>query len=417
MGLSACNASDATSSRDGKGDKGNRVVSVVVSRAAQKTVPVQVRTTGTVKAYSTVSIKSQVEGRLTGVYFQEGQEVKKGKLLFTIDSRALEANLRQAQAMRAKDLAQIQQAKANVGKAIAQVNQAKANLAKAIAESKYANAQAQRYLSLEKEGAISREQAEQFQTNAISQQATVTAAQNAVADAIAAVAAAKADVTNAQAVVEADEAAIANAQIELSYTSIKSPIDGRTGNLQINQGNLVKANADDPIIVISQIRPIYVSFSLPQRLLPDLKKYSAENKLIVEAQPPKTPGRPVRGQLTFVDSGVNPQTGTIELKGTFPNQEGSLVPGQFVNVVLRLTQQPNMITVPSVAVQTGQKGQYVYVVTADQTAEVRPVVVGQTFNNQTVIQRGLQAGEQVVTDGQFNLVPHAKVNIKPGLSR
>ncbi|KAF3886294.1 MULTISPECIES: efflux RND transporter periplasmic adaptor subunit [Nostocales] len=437
----ACTASEAQSSKKDAGK--NRPVPVVVSAATQKTIPLQVQTTGTVEAYSTVSVKSKVGGQLTGVYFHQGQNVKKGDLLFTIDSRALQASLVQAQANLTKDLAQVNQAKANVEKAKAQVNQAKANVEKAkaqvnqakanvvkdVAEATNAGIQAQRYASLLQQGAISKQQAEQYQTSANAQQATVTAdrggvdnaqaavvaAQADVQNTQAAVAAAQADVQNALAAVAADRAAIDNAKVQLSYSSIYSPIDGRTGSLKLNQGNLVKADADDPLINISQIRPIYVTFSIPQRLLPDLKKYSAIHELEVEALPPKDTGLPVRGKLTFVDSGVNTQTGTIQLKGTFANADERLVPGEFVSVVLKLTEEPNVITVPSQAVQMGQQGQFVFVVKPNKTVEVRQVTVGDSIKNETVIKQGLQSGEQVVVDGQFNLVPGATAQVRPAV--
>ena len=411
---SACNASEAESSRKEAGKK--RAVPVVVATATQKTIPIQLSATGTVEAYSTVSVKSQVGGQLTGVYFQQGQNVKKGDLLFKIDSRPLQAALMQANAAKAKDLAQVKQAKANVLKAIAQVNQAKANVVKDKAQATNADVQAQRYTRLLKQGAISKEQAEQYKTSADAQQATVEADQGGVANAQAAVAAAQADVQNALAAVASDEAAIDNAKVQLSYSSIYAPIAGRTGSLKLTQGNLVKANAanaDDSLITISQIRPIYVNFSIPQRLLPDIKKYSANGKLEVDALPPKDAGHPVRGELTFVDSGVNTQTGTIQLKGTFANADERLFPGQFVNVVLKLSEEPNAITVPSQAVQSGQQGQFVYVVKSDKTAEMRPITVGDTIKNETVIKQGLKSGEQVVTDGQFNLVAGAIVQVKP----
>ncbi|MEH2079892.1 MAG: efflux RND transporter periplasmic adaptor subunit [Nostoc sp.] len=412
---SACNASEAQSSGKEAGKK--RAVPVVVATTTQKTIPIQLSATGTVEAYSTVSVKSQIGGQLTGVYFQQGQNVKKGDLLFKIDSRSLQAALMQANAAKAKDLAQVKQAQANVLKAIAQVNQAKANVVKDKAQATNADAQAQRYSSLLKQGAISKEQAEQYQTSADAQQATVNADRGGVANAQAAVAAAQADVQNAEAGVASDEAAIDNAKVQLSYSSIYAPIAGRTGSLKLTQGNLVKANAanaEDSLITISQIRPIYVNFSIPQRLLPDIKKYSANNgKLKVDALPPKDAGHPVRGELTFVDSGVNTQTGTIQLKGTFANADERLFPGQFVNVVLKLSEEPNAITVPSQAVQSGQQGQFVYVVKPDKIAEMRLITVGDTVGNETVIKQGLKPGEQVVTDGQFNLVPGAIVQVKP----
>ncbi|WP_334724468.1 efflux RND transporter periplasmic adaptor subunit [Nostoc sp.] len=411
---SACNASEAESSKKEAGKK--RAVPVVVATATQKTIPIQLSATGTVEAYFTVSVKSQVGGQLTDVYFQQGQNVNKGDLLFKIDSRPLQAALMQANAAKAKDLAQVKQAKANVLKAIAQVKQAKANVVKDKAQATNADVQAQRYSRLLKQGAISKEQAEQYKTSSDAQQAAVEADQGGVANAQAAVAAAQADVQNALAAVVSDEAAIDNAKVQLSYSSIYAPIAGRTGSLKLTQGNLVKANAanaDDSLITISQIRPIYVNFYIPQRLLPDIKKYSANGKLEVDALPPKDAGHPVRGELTFVDSGVNTQTGTIQLKGTFANADERLFPGQFVNVVLKLSEEPNAITVPSQAVQSGQQGQFVYVVKPDKTAEMRPITVGDTVKNETVIKQGLKSGEQVVTDGQFNLVAGAIVQVKP----
>jgi multidrug efflux system membrane fusion protein len=420
--LSACAASEAQSTKPDAGKK--RPVPVLVATVTQKTIPLLVQGTGTAEAYSTVSVNSQIGGQLTGVYFKEGQDVKKGDRLFTIDSRPLEAALRQAEANRGKDIAQLQQAQAKVAQAIAQVNQAKANLAKDEAQAKNNTVQAQRYQDLYKQGAVSKEQAEQFGTGAVTQQASVVADQNAVANAVAAVGAAKADVENAQAALSADAAAIDNAKIQLSYASIYSPLEGRTGSLKVSQGNLVKANDTNPLVVISQIRPIYVKFSIPQQLLPELKKYMAGGKrLEVDAMIPNDEGNPERGELTFVNtvdtvdpSGQNITPGYIQLKATFANTQERLTPRQFVTVVLKLAEEPNAIAVPTVAVQTGQKGQYVFVVKPDKTVEVRSVTVGNTVGRETVIKQGLKPGEQVVTDGQFNLVPNAQVDVKQGLS-
>jgi multidrug efflux system membrane fusion protein len=381
----------------------------------QKTVPTLIQATGTVEAYSTVSVKSQVEGQLTRVYFKEGQDVHKGELLFQVDPRSLQASLMQTEATKARDLAQVNQAEANVTKAIAQVAQARATLTKDEAQLRNATTQAQRYSGLFRQGAISQEQTDQYQTNAEALQATVVADQNAIADAQAAVVAARADVKNAEATVAADEATIANAKVQLSYSSIYSPINGRTGNLQLNQGNLVQANSTTPLVTISQIQPIYVTFSIPQRLLSEVKQYNTNHSLEVDALLPNSPGQPVQGSLTFIDSGVNTQTGTIQLKGTFANTEERLSPGEFVNVVLKLKQQTNAITVPSSAVQNGQQGQFVYVIKSDKTVEVRSVKAGDTVGKDTVIQTGLKPGEQVVVDGQFNLKPGASVTVKPGV--
>jgi len=408
--LGACSSTQAKSTKPAAANK--RPVPVVIATVTQKTIPVLVKGTGTVEAYSTVSVKSQVGGQLTRVNFQEGQNVKKGDLLFTIDSRSLQAALRQAEANRGKNIAAVRQAEANQAKAFAQVNQAKANLAKDTAQRQNAQVQAQRYTSLLEQGAVSQAQADQFSTSAQALDATVLADQSTVADAIAATGAARAQIENAQAAVSADSAAIDNAKVLLSYSTIFAPIEGRTGNLKVNQGNLVKADDTNPLVVISQIQPIYVTFSIPQRLLPDVKKYMTGRTLEMDALIPKAEGTPERGELTFVDSTVDTTTGTIKLKGTFANSQERLSPGQFVNVALKLSEEPNAIAVPSASVQTGQKGQYVFVVKSDQTVEVRPVKTGNAVGNETVIKEGLKAGEQVVTDGQFNLVPGAKVELK-----
>src|ERR687885_1050409 len=233
--LSACAASEAQSTKPDAGKK--RPVPVVVAPVTQKTIPVLVQGTGTALAYSTVSVNSQIGGQLTSVHFREGQDVKKGDLLFTIDSRPLEAALKQAEANRGKNIALLQQAQAKVAQAIAQVNQAKANVAKDEAQAKNNEVQAQRYRSLYKQGAFSKAQAEQFETEATTQQATVAADQQAVANAVANVGAAKAEVANIQAALSADAAAIDNAKIQLSYASIYAPMEGRTGNVPVNQGN------------------------------------------------------------------------------------------------------------------------------------------------------------------------------------
>ncbi|ARV59574.1 efflux transporter periplasmic adaptor subunit [Nostocales cyanobacterium HT-58-2] len=409
-------AHTASKPKPGKSDaKNQRAVPVVVATVTRKTVPLEVRQTGTVEAFSTVTIKSQIGGQLTGVYFKEGQDVKKGQLLFKIDSRPQQAALMQAVANQEKSIAQVKQALANQAKAITQVSQAKANLTKDQAQERNAQAQAQRYSSLFSEGAVSRSQLDEYTTTADAQKATVVADNEAIANAVAAVDAAKADVNNAKAAVNAAKAEVDNAKIQLSYSSIYSPIDGRTGSLKINQGNLVKENDTNPLVSISQIRPIYVNFPIPQRLLPELNKYRAQGKLEVDALIPEDEGHPERGELTFVDSGVDTTTGTVLLKGKFANTGKRLSPGQFVNVVLKLVEEPNAIVVPTPAVQTGQKGQFVYVVNADNTVEMRPVVVGNTIGNESVIKQGLKPGEQVVTDGQFNLRPKAKVRVKPGI--
>jgi multidrug efflux system membrane fusion protein len=326
-----------------------------VSTAIQKTVPVQLRAIGNVQAYSTVTVKSKVGGELVRVHFTEGQDVKKGDLLFTIDPRPHESALKLAEA----------------------------NLQRDLAQAKHAQEDARRYEFLIEKGVVPRQQSDKFRTEADALEATVLA----------------------------DRAAVENAKIQLGYCFIRSPIDGRTGSLIVQQGNIIKAE-DISLVVINQIVPIDVAFSVPEQFLSEIKKYMTSGKLGVEALVPTNEERPGRGVITFVDNAVDSQTGTIRLKGTFANHDRKLWPGQFVNVVLTLTTEPNAIVVPSQAIQTGQEGQYIFVVREDLTVESRPVVAGRSGSNETVVKKGLTADEKVVTDGQVRLYPGAKVEIK-----
>jgi multidrug efflux system membrane fusion protein len=356
---------------------------VNVSTVTQKTVPVQLRAIGNVQAYSTVTVKSRVPGQIMRVYFKEGDDVKKGALLFMIDPRPFEAILKQAEA--------------NLQRDMAQVKQAEANLERDMAQEKNAQAEANRYKMLFEKGVVARQQYDKFRTDWEALVATLQAGRAAKA--------------NAEAAVLADRAAVENAKLQLSYCSIRSPMDGRTGSLIIQEGNIIKDN-DASLVVINQITPIYVAFSTPEQYLSEIKKYMASGKLQVEALAPMNEERPEKGVITFIDNAVDSNTGTIRLKGTFANQEKRLWPGQFINVVLTLTTEPNAIVIPSQAIQTGQEGQYVFVVKPDFTVEFRPVVIGQTVNNETVVRKGLYAEEKVVTDGQLRLYPGARVEVK-----
>jgi multidrug efflux system membrane fusion protein len=358
-------------------------VPVEVSSVIQKDVPLELHAIGNVQSYSTVSVKSRVAGQLMRVYFKEGQDVKKGELLFMIDPRPLEAALKQAEAILEKDMAQVRQAEANLEKDTAQAENAKVD--------------AERYKFLFEKGVVAKQQYDNFRTNAEALEATVLADRAAKA--------------NAEAAVLADKAAVENARLQLSYSSIFSPMDGRTGSLVVQEGNMIKEN-DIAMVVINQITPIYVSFSVPEQSLAEIKKYMALGKLKVEAILPNEDKPPEQGVLSFMDNAVDPSTGTILLKGTLVNREKRLWPGQFVNVVLTLAKESNAIVVPSQAIQTGQQGQYVFVVKPDLTAERRPVVLGITLDNETVVQKGVNPGETVVTDGQLRLYPGAKVEIK-----
>jgi membrane fusion protein, multidrug efflux system len=356
---------------------------VTVSTVTQKTVPVQLRAIGNVQAYSTVTVKSRVPGQIMRVYFKEGEDVKKGALLFMIDPRPFEATLKQAEA--------------NLQRDMAQVKQAEANLERDMAQEKNAQADADRYKMLFEKGVVARQQYDKFRTDWEALVAILQADRAAKA--------------NAEAAVLADRAAVENAKLQLNYCSIHSPMDGRTGNLIVHEGNIIKDN-DANLVVINQITPIYVTFSVPEQFLLEIKKYMVSGKLQVEALAPMNEERSEKGVITFVDNAVDSNTGTIRLKGTFANPEKKLWPGQFVNVVLILTTEPNAMVVPSQAIQTGQGGQYVFVVKPDFTVEFRSVVAGRTINNETVIQKGLKGEEKVVTDGQLRLYPGARVEIK-----
>jgi multidrug efflux system membrane fusion protein len=371
------------SSCSGKKEKPEATWPVKVAAAVQKTVPVQLRAIGNVQAYSTVSVKSRIVGQLVRVYFKEGQDVRKGELLFTIDPRPFEVALKQVEA--------------NLERDMAQVIQAEANLQRDLAQEKNAQVEADRYKLLLERGVVSKEQYDNFRTNAEALEAAV------LAD--------RASKANAEAAVVADRAAVENAKLQLSYCSIFSPTDGRTGSLIVQEGNMIKDN-DTIMVVINQVTPIYVAFSIPEQNLPEVKKYMAEGKLKVEALIPNDKAHPEKGIISFIDNTVDATTGTIRLKGTFANKERRLWPGQFVRVVLTLTEEPNAIVVPSQAIQTGQEGPYVFVVKPDLTVESRPVVLGLTLNNETVIEKGVNPGEKVVTDGQLRLYPGAKVEMR-----
>ncbi len=391
-------------------------VPVAVAPVEQKTMAVQVQAIGTVEAYSIVSVKAQVGGELTQVHFKEGQDVKKGDLLFTIDPRSFEAALSQAQANLARDTGLIQQARAALDRDRAKVSQARAALARDQATAKNAEVEAQRYAELLRRGLIAQEQADQFRTTAESLSHTIIADEADIRSAEETVRADEAAIKSAEGTTRADEAAVDTAKIQLGYTTIRSPVDGRTGSLMLHEGNVVRASGtnDSTLVVINQVQPIYVSFTVPQQQLPAIKRYMADGQLEVRALP-SGESQSLRGVVTFVDNAVDQTTGTIRLKATFSNERGLLWPGQFVNVDLTLTTEPNAVVVPAAAVQTGQQGQYVFVVKSDATVETRRVVVKRTQGSESVIADGLQGGETVVTDGQPRLVAGAKVEVRrPG---
>ncbi len=360
---------------------GGGAVPVNVAMVSRKDVPVEIQVVGNVEAYRTISVKAQVGGELTRVHFREGDYVKKGDMLFTIDPRQLEAQLNQMQANLARDEAQL--------------GMLEANLTRDKAQEKYSQAEVARYTSLLEHQLISKEQAEQVRTSADAAGAAVLADEAAL--------------RSARATVAATRANLDNIKVQFGYTSIKSPIDGRTGNLNVKEGNVVNANSMD-LMTINQVQPIYVTFSVPEARLPEIRK----GQLVMVTEQMGTQS-PETGEISFIDNAVDMTTGTIRVKGTFQNSDRRLWPGEFVRVTIRLSMQPNALIVPNQAVQTGQDGSYVFVVKDDNVVEMRPVVAGARVDQDLVIEKGLRPGERVVTEGQLRLAPGMRAQIQtPG---
>jgi multidrug efflux system membrane fusion protein len=332
-------------------------VPVVVTTAKRSTIPYVVPANGVAEPMQTVAVESQVNGILNRVTFAEGQSVQVGQVLFEIDSRPYVAVLDQARA---------------------QLDRDEAMAANAVRD-------AARYAALVKQGYVTSSQADQAQATAASAAATVAA----------------------------DKANVQKAALDVANCTIRAPISGRSGSLLVRQGNLVKANSNPPLVVINQIQPILVRFSVPQSQFPDIQRYyRSGNALLVRATPSEGSGVPVEGALAFVDNNVDSTTGTVLLKARFTNAEGTIWPGQYMNVALQLFVDANALTVPAPAVMTGQQGTYVYTVDTANTAKQRPVQVARTVDSLSVIASGLKDGERVIVDGQSRLVPGSKVVIK-----
>jgi multidrug efflux system membrane fusion protein len=353
---------------------------VTVAKATQESVPFEIRVVGSSSPSATVQVKSQVAGQIIGVHFTEGQNVAKDALLFEIDSRPYQEALKQAEAMLARDRAQLRQAEANMARDLAQL--------------KNAQADAVRYAEMTKEGIISKQQNDQVQTSADVYRESSRASQAAI--------------ESARAAVQSDQSSIDKAKLDIAYCRITAPISGRAGNLLVNAGNLVAVNGNSPLVVINQISPIFVTFNVPEQHLSVIRRLQAQHPLEVVGKVDDNT-RSTTGRLTVIDNSVDATTGTIPLKATFDNRDGLLWPGQFVNVGLRLETIQNAVVVPAEAIQAGQRGQFVYVVKADKTVEPRPVTPGRTFQNRTIIQQGVAAGETVVTDGFLRLAPGVKI--------
>ena len=332
-------------------------VPVNVGTVVKKDMPLDLRAIGNVESIATVGIKAQVGGELIEVNFEEGQEVQKGALLFTIQPKLYAVQLAQAEA----------------------------NLARDRAAAENARRDADRNIDLGTKGAISKGQLDQMRSAADAAEATV----------------------------KADEALVEIAGVRLGYATIESPISGRTGALKVHAGNLIKDNADTPMVTVNQLAPIYVTFSLPEQHLADIQKAQAEKKLAVTAFSPRTDVVLATGELTFIDNAVDPTTGTVVLKGTFSNSDRALWPGAFVDVVLRLRTDTGVTVAPASAVTVGQRGTQVFVVKEDGSAELRAVSITRTVGEDAIVEKGVAPGETVVVNGQSRLMPGSKVIVKP----
>jgi multidrug efflux system membrane fusion protein len=365
--------------RGGRGGDGG-AAPVVTTKVTEKDVPVDLAAIGNVEAYATISIRSQVTGQLMDLAFHEGDLVKQGQRLFILDRRPFEAALAQAEANLLRDKALLAQAQAQ--------------LTRDAASAEYQQLSAERQGQLNQRGIISKDLADQTRSQADATAAVVNAD--------------RASIESAQAQLVAQEAAVANARVSLGYTTITSPVDGQTSALSVKVGSLITANQTE-LTTVARIQPVYVTFSIPAVHLGTIKSHMAAGKLPVTATPQGTEAQPATGVLAFVDNAVDMTTDTIKLKATFDNPDRRLWPGQFARVSLRLATIPHATVVPAQAVQTGQDGQYVFVVKGDSTVEQRAVLQGERVADDVVVTKGLSAGETVVTEGQLRLEPGSRV--------
>lgn len=335
--------------------KGPPPIAVTVAQVAQESVPFRLQAIGNVEAYATVAVKARVDGQIVEVGFKEGEPVRQGQMLFRIDPRPFEAALRQAEANALRDAAARDQARS----------------------------QERRYQELLEKNFVSKEAYAQIRTNAATAEASASASR----------------------------ALLDNARLNLEYCTIRAPIGGYAGKIQIQLGNLVKANDVNSLVVINQVQPIYVNFSVPEQRLAEVREHMAAGQPMVKALAPGSEKQSPSGALIFVDNAVDPSTGTIRLRARFPNKDLVLWPGQFVNVSVALYEQADAITIPAQAVQTGPDGQYVYVVGKDMLVDVRKIEVQRTDGERAVVASGLTRGERVVTQGQLRLGPKVRVQV------
>lgn len=420
-----------------------RAIPVTVAQVETRDVPVELHVVGSVAPYSTVPITAQLGGQLQRVFFKQGDFVRQGQPLFSIDSRAQQAAVTQTQALVERDQAGVSQAQANLARDQNLVEQARgavardrAAVAQALATLKrdqtqqhFAQDEAVRYGNLVQLGSVTVEQAQQYATNATayestidadlaalrSAEATLRSSQAAVKSQQSTLLADQATVRSAQATVKSDQATVESTRVQLNYATINSPITGRTGTLNFNQGAIIRPNDTTPLITIDQIQPIYVSFSVPEKYLPEIQKRQPGGGLTVTARLAAVEGPPEVGKVTFIENTVDNTTGTIVLRATFPNRSRRLWPGQFVNVTLLLSTERHVLTVPTHAVQPGQNGNLLFVVGSDKKVKSQPVQVDFTYHDLSVVSRGVKQGDTVVTDGQLQLTDGAEVTIsRPG---
>ena len=389
----------------------DKSVPITVAKATIQEVPISIRSIGNVLSYTVVNVVPQVGGQLKKVYFTQGQAVKKGDLLFQIDPVQYDAVYKQMLGNVARDKAQVQQAQATLEKDISLVGSLRANLLKDSAQNKYASVELSRYNLLQQEGAVSREQSDQTVTNAATAQATTESDQKMIENAEATVKGDRAAIDTAKGTLQADQAAAENAKIQLGWTQIRSPIDGRTSSLNVYEGNVVTANAPAPLVTIDQVQPIYVNFTVPEQYLDEVRKNLQKGTLSVDALIEGKKKNAVNGAVSFLQNTVDTTTGTVQLRAAFANTDLKLYPGQFVDVVVSMPPDGQTVVVPAKALQTTQQGTAVYIVQPDNTVIFSPVDVARTFGDIAALSKGVQNGDTVVTDGQLQLTPGAKIQV------
>lgn len=446
IAIPACFVLFSEKQGDSKKPRQKPPVIVTTAFAQRQDIPLSIHAVGNVESVESVSVRARVDGELMEVFFHEGQDVKKGDPLFRVDPRTLEETVQQEQANLAQCHSDVLQQASLINRDIAELRRLQASLESTVSKENLAKRQWDRYSDLERQGAVSREQEDQMRTNFESMVAGLKADQAAIDNQKAVIESDRSRLLSLQSKENSAKSALAQAKIQLGYCLIRSPIDGRTGSLLVHRGNMIKANDPQPLVVINRLRPIYVTFALPEGDFAQVKQFAANGNLKVDVllntdgsaneaplgRADTLPGSTedkhkdieggpnvlkFSGNLSFVDNAVQTTTGTIKLKGIFENESGMLWPGQFVNVALNLTTLRDVVVVPSEAVQVGQQGQYVFVVKPDNTVEIKRVTVNRVYHQKAVVSSGLNGDEQVVTDGQVQLSQGSQISISNAFSQ